>query len=89
MAMKGRRFLSAPTRSFSDRVCAGDGAPGNGPGDPRGSRPPLLYCRGIHMVLSWADPDQPASCEFHRVLRAETAIVGAVFRTCFGIRVRR
>jgi hypothetical protein len=43
---KGRRFLSAPTRSLSDLLAAED-PKAAGPG----ARPPLLYCRGIKGFL--------------------------------------
>ena len=48
IAMKGRRFLSAPTRSLKDLVLA-DVAPPDGGGSaaPGACLPPPLYCRGI------------------------------------------
>src|SRR6185437_11565897 len=47
ISRKGRRFLSAPTRSLRDRLDIVD-APE--PGERRVSRPPWLYCRGIHRI---------------------------------------
>src|ERR1700721_3323918 len=54
ITMKGRRFLSAPTRSLRDLLVAGDGPRGVRPKDPGALRPPSLYCRGIQAFLSWA-----------------------------------
>ena len=48
IAMKGRRFLSAPTRSLKDLVLATVAPPdGGGSADPGACLPPPLYCRGI------------------------------------------
>jgi hypothetical protein len=47
IAMNAGKFLSALTRSFSDLTFGGRGPPGRGPGASLGTRPPLLYCRGI------------------------------------------
>src|ERR1700689_1567653 len=43
----GQRFLSAPTRSMKDRVFGKGSPPGIRVGDPRATRPPLLYALGI------------------------------------------
>src|SRR6202790_5617290 len=45
---KGRRLLSAPTRSLRDLLVALNGSCGGRPKGLRASLPPSLYCRGVH-----------------------------------------